>query len=213
MSSRQKIAWNTFSPREKLNYIWNYYKWVFVLLIVIISLAIGITEVIGNSRKKAILTVAVTGANSIAESPLLTTSFEEYLGEIEKQEFVKILPINSTNGKDSTADYAALLQLSAMTSSAELDILLLDTRESYHDYSSHDSFLNLEELFGTDFINTYSEIITSKGDALIVDSSPSLDELTPSPNSTYYLSILANTTKLETAKKFILFFLENQHPF
>ncbi|MDR0886209.1 MAG: hypothetical protein LBN22_07635 [Clostridiales Family XIII bacterium] len=208
-AAQKKKTWKGLSPKQKVRYFWDYYKWVIAIVIIVIALTIGAIEVIGNQMEKTIVTVAISGGNSGADSAVMATEFEEYLGGIKKHENIKIMPLNSTNGQDVTADYGAMMQLSAMTSAGELDVFLAD-ETNYKDYSGQDAFYNLTDVFDSEFLDAHAEQISKNGDALIINASPLLDELTQDKNETYYLGIIANAPNAEIAKQFAAFLLENE---
>ena len=150
-TERQKLKEMSF--RDKLWYIWEYYKFhIFGVLIFL-----GILWVIGTSiyRSTYESELYCMYINNRSEQELntdiLTVDFHDFMEFTDKQLVNTESSFISYGNDTSEYSYASMAKISALVASNELDVMISDEENVLH-YASLNAFSNLEELLPADLL-------------------------------------------------------------
>lgn len=151
-SEREKLS--SMSGKDRLWYIWAYYK--FHMLGVLI--AIGVIWSIGaalyqKSFDTALYCVYLNNRSEVElDTAPLEQGFSEYL-ELGAKELITTESTYISYGEDATEfSYASMAKITALVASKELDIIIGD-RENIAHYASMDGMANLVEELPEDTLN------------------------------------------------------------
>lgn len=209
------MPWN-----KKLEHLWEYYKWVLVVLIVA-AFIIGIAVTgYSNARVEGLLYGEIINLSFDTQGvDYLSTDFLEYLEGTPGDQKVSLFMSNLIVGKNSTYDnyYAPLMRTSSEITNGTLDYLLLDSA-ALDTYFGEEVFLDLRELFT-------AEELAQMGDSIVYVLYEETGEKIPMAinvtdtafvqsrmnyDTTAYLGFIANTQRKETCKIFYDYFMAYQ---
>lgn len=189
------------SFRDKLWYIWEYYKFHILGLFIVIGIfwVIG-TSIYRSTFESELYCIYINNrSDQELNTDLLTVDFHDYMGFNEKQQINTESSFISYGDDATEYSYASMAKISALVASQELDVMISD-EENFKHYASLTAFSNLEELLPADVLdlvkdrlyyatdeegNTYACGITLDGTAFAEKSN-----LTISP---CLLGLLSNT--------------------
>lgn len=186
LSRREKLdrQWNTvrnLKGRKRLEYLWNYYKVLLVILIAVILLVYVAGVMIQGGKENTVLSVVIVDAARTDEdaAETLENQILEVLGTEGEHDRVEIV-LSATSGQ--TDDEIAKLRV-ALSVVAEADIVVCN-EDVYEEYKSQGAFEDVEVLSGNQggadsFLNEY------------VEYSPA------------YLCVLSHSERTEAATKLI----------
>lgn len=141
--------------KERLQYLWTYYKhWLLVLIGIAALIGLG-QSVYQNSQMKELLSFIVldTGTEAEEGAERLKSDLTEYLGTGEKYETVEVTTMLS-----STIDSSAGMKQTVLIGAGETDLLVCG-EEMYEQYHSEGLFLDWEEILDDDY-GTYEKYLT-----------------------------------------------------
>lgn len=198
--------------KKKLEHLWEYYKWVLVVLAVVATILYITIVGYSNARVEGLFYGEVVNLSFDTEGvEYLSTDFLEHLDGVEGDQKVSVYMSNLIVGNDSTYDnyYAPLMRTSSEISNKTLDYLLTDSA-ALSVYFNEEILLDLRQLFT-------EEELAQMGDNLVYvlyeetgEKIPMAINVTDSAfvtsrlnhKTTVYLSFVANTERLETCKVF-----------
>lgn len=139
---------NKMSTKDKIWYIFEYYKFHMIAII----LVIGLLWVVGTSIYRQTFTTRLTfavvndysGGNSSMEP--LENGLKEALN-CGKKDLIEInsgLFVNAEEAQTSQYAYASMAKIAALSAGGNLDVIIADPQTIEH-YESQDAFLNLED--------------------------------------------------------------------
>ena len=209
------MPWN-----KKLEHLWEYYKWVLVVLIVI-GFIISIM-VIGysNARIEGLLYGEIINLSFDTEGvEYLSTDFLEYLGGEPRDQKVSLGMSNLIVGEQSTYEnyYAPLMRVSGDISNLKLDYMLLDS-PALATFFNEEVFLDLRELFtaeeleqlGDSVVYVLYEETGEKIPMAINVTGTAFVQSRMNHENTAYLGFIANTQRKETCRVFYDYFMAYQ---
>lgn len=186
------------SGKERISYIWTYYKVWFAVLLGIIVLLCMAGEIIHNSRQVELLSVSVADCGYDVEEgkSTLTADLLDYIGTGDRWETVTL-----DTSVESGDDYTAVMKRTVVIASETTDILICGS-ELYDAYGDEGAFLTAEELLGEDYDQYASCITDGKIDLSKSEkwTSYGLTEYEP-----VYVGVLATAKHTENAKKMVEF--------
>lgn len=209
------MPWN-----KKLEHLWEYYKWVLVVLIVI-GFIISIM-VIGysNARIEGLLYGEIINLSFDTEGvEYLSTDFLEYLGGEPRDQKVSLGMSNLIVGEQSTYEnyYAPLMRVSGDISNLKLDYMLLDS-PALAAFFNEEVFLDLRELFtaeelaqlGDSVVYVFYEETGEKIPMAINVTDTAFVQSRMNHEDTAYLGFIANTPRKEACRVFYDYFMAYQ---
>lgn len=154
---REKLS--NMSLKDKIWYIWEYYKVPIIAVIIIVSVAISVGTTIYNNRfDTALYCVVVNNRTSqeVDETKVLE-EIKEYLGLSDIREIVYDSSMYVSYGNSvSELSYATMAKISALVASRDLDIMIADTENIDH-YAELGGMSNLEEVLPQDLYETVKD--------------------------------------------------------
>lgn len=149
----EKGKMKNMSFKDKLWYIWEYYK-VHILAVFLFGCIIA---VIGNSIYRStfeteLYCVVINNASGQGlNTDILTKEFHEYMNFTDKQE-ITVESSSITYGDNSTEyNYASMAKISALVASKGLDLMICDIENMEH-YAQLSGFLDLEQELPPDIL-------------------------------------------------------------
>ena len=209
------MPWN-----KKLEHLWEYYKWVLVVLLVVGFVIFVIITGYSNARIEGLYYGEIVNLSFDTQGvEYLSTDFFEYLGGIKGDQKVSLHMSNLVVGSDSTYDnyYAPLMRTSSEITNFTLDYLLVDSA-GLTTYFDEEVFLDLRELFTQEELEQMGEAVVyvlyeETGEK--IPMAINVTETTVVKNRmnhdvTAYLGFIANTPRRELCKVFYDYFMAYQ---
>lgn len=206
--------------KKKLEHLWEYYKWVLVVLAVVGML--GYISFVGysNARVEGLFYGEVVNLNFDTEGvEYLQKDFLEYLGGKKGDQKVSLFLSNLVVGDDSTYDnyYAPLMRTSSEISNKQLDYIMADSA-ALTCYFNEEILMDLRELFTEEEIAQMGDTVVyvlyeETGEKIpmainVTDSAFMVSRL--NFKTTAYLCFVAGTERTETCKVFYEYFMAYQ---
>ena len=206
--------------KKKLEHLWEYYKWVLVVLAVVATILYITIVGYSNARVEGLLYGEAVNLDFDTEGvEYLSTDFLEYLGGVEGDQKVSLFMSNLVLGEDGNYDnyYAPLIRTSSEISNKTLDYLLADS-VALTVYFNEEILLDLRQLFTAEELAEMEESLVyvlyeETGEKIpmainVTDSAFMTNRL--NYKTTAYLCFAANTERLETCKAFYDYFMAYQ---
>ena len=206
--------------KKKLEHLWEYYKWVLVVLTVV-AFIIGIAVTgYSNARVEGLLYGEIVNLSFDAPGiDYLSADFLEHLGGVKGDQKVSVMMTNLVVGQDSTYNnyYAPLMRTASEISNHHLDYMLMDSA-ALTVYFENEFFMDLREVLT-------AEELAQIEDALVYVEYEETGERIPmainvtdtafvksriTHETTTYLGFVANTPRLETCRVFYDYFMAYQ---
>ena len=206
--------------KKKLEHLWEYYKWVLVVLIVVgFILFIAITGY-RNARVEGLLYGEIVNLSfDMPALDYLSDDFLEYLGGVEGDQKVSVFMSNLVVGEDSTYNnyYAPLMRTSSEISNHQLDYVLVDS-PTLATYFENEFFLDLRELFTAEELAQMEDVLVyvlyeETGERIpmaINVTETAFVQNRMNHDVTAYLGFIGNTERLDTCRVFYDYFMAYQ---
>lgn len=202
---KQKLK--SMSWKEKLGYIWAYYKPHMAVTLGIILLLSIVGQSIYRSRFETVFSVAILNGG-MGDSEGMQADFKKYLGDEDKYHEIMVDSSMYFTGEDS-ADYTSVMKLTTLIGSNQIEAMVC-TEDQYEKYSDLDAFIPMDELLGQEELEAYGSDVDKYG--ILVNDSPKLTEFGMETGSgDAYLAVFAYTEHLDNAKAFIKYMKEENH--
>ncbi len=205
------------SFKDKLWYIWEYYK-IHMLIGCVILFFIYVIGTIfyQKSFTTQLFTIVMNDRSmSAANYEKLADDFKIRMGygKKDKVEMDTSLYI-SFEETSSELDYASLAKVTAIVASQDLDIIIADTAAVDH-YAANGGFLNLEETLPADIWDTVQDDIYMAADengnffpaAINLDHSHFREKAGTQMKEAYF-TLLSNSSRTDTAIEFLRYLYE-----
>ncbi|MDD7738654.1 MAG: hypothetical protein SOT28_07560 [Fusicatenibacter sp.] len=201
---KQKLSQMKF--REKLEYIWTYYKPLIFGVIGVIAAVFIILDLVENAKYYDILSIAVSNASMIDSVTPVEEQLKEELGTGDEYETVSIDASYSFGYDMENIDYNTLMKFNAVVAAKSLDVLICG--EEIHDnFESQEFFMTLGEVLGEETCEKYG--IDPADTKLEITNLPRYQEMELTYYEPVYLTVLINTENVEHVKDFILYLEED----
>ena len=206
--------------KKKLEHLWEYYKWVLVVLAVV-GMIVYISVVgYSNARVEGLFYGEVVNLDFDTEGvEYLREDFLEYLGGVKGDQKVSLYMSNLVVGDDSTYDnyYAPLMRTSSEITNKTMDYFLVDSA-ALTCYFNEEILMDLRQLFTEEELARMEESLVyvlyeETGEKIpmainVTDSSFMTSRL--NYKKTAYLCFVAGTERTETCKVFYDYFMAYQ---
>lgn len=152
LSEREKLK--SMSKKDRLWYIWAYYKFHIASVFVVIGIiwAIG-SAMYQKTFETAFYCIYLNNRSEVElDTAPLEQGFREYMGFGEKQLISSESTYISYGEEASEFSYASMAKISALVAAKELDVIIGD-RENMEHYSSMDGMADLEAELPEDTLN------------------------------------------------------------
>lgn len=146
--------------QEKLSHIWTYYKWVLVVVLILIMAVSVLLASIQNKRKIMLLGgVTVNVQLSEEGKTYLGEDYKQLIGTGNKRESVVLSHTDIEDVHNTMVyqdNYYAVMSLLALCSNQEVDYLLLD-QTGFEAMLIQKAYLKLEEVYTPEEITAMGE--------------------------------------------------------
>lgn len=205
------------SFRDKLWYIWEYYKIHMLIGCVILFFLYALGTIFYQKSFTTQLFFIVMNDRSGSEADYegLANEFKTRMG-YGKKDKVEVDSSLYISFEESTSqlDYASLAKVTAIVASKDLDVLISDFPAVEH-YASNGAFLNLEEVLPADLWDMVKDDVYMAKDengnsfpaAISLDDSY-FHEKTGTQMEEAYFSLINNSTRTDTAFEFLRYLYE-----
>lgn len=205
------------SFRDKLWYIWEYYKIHMLIGCVILFFLYALGTIFYQKSFNTQLFFIVMNDRSGSEADYegLANEFKTRMG-YGKKDKVEVDSSLYISFEESTSqlDYASLAKVTAIVASKDLDVLISDSPAVEH-YASNGAFLNLEEVLPADLWDMVKDDVYMAKDengnsfpaAISLDDSY-FHEKTGTQMEEAYFSLINNSTRTDTAFEFLRYLYE-----
>ena len=199
------MPWN-----KKLEHLWEYYKWVLVLLTVVGFIITIVCIGYSNARVEGLLYGEIVNLSFDTQGlNYLSEDFLEHLGGVKGDQKVSVMMTNLVVGQDSTYNnyYAPLMRTSSEISNHKLDFVLVDS-PALATYFDNEFMLDLRQLFTDEELAQMGDRVVyvlyeETGEEIpmainITDSAFVQDRM--NHNMAAYLGFIGNTDRKETCR-------------
>lgn len=141
------------TPKEKLTYFIDYYKWYVIIAVLVIFVGISVIREMLNQKETVLYTCLLNTVELDASD--YNNAFAESLGiDTEKYELYFDASTWIDLGSLDEATVTSSQKLAAYLAAGELDIMITDT-DSVTNYSYQDNFFTMEELLSPEQYERY----------------------------------------------------------
>lgn len=204
------------TPREKLDHLWTYYKWVLVVLTVIIVIICVVVTGYKNAHTELVFSGVIINTNVTLDGQnFLDTEFFDYLDGEEKNQKTYLINLYYEDPETtSEIDYAyqALQKIQASLSVQELDYMIGDL-VGVRTCMNFDALMDLRKVLTEEELRPYEEAnavlyleYADTGEkipvALELNDHPFAASGYLESTQDTYLAFFTNTPRLETCRIF-----------
>ncbi|MDO5550536.1 MAG: hypothetical protein Q4F76_05150 [Lachnospiraceae bacterium] len=218
-SQREKAKLKNMSGRDRIWYIWEYYKLHMLAAAAILFILYMIGNVIYNSTFENRLSYMVINNSSMEPTNFETFNqeFKDYMGYGKKDRVTAEGSIYIRHdGNSSELEYASMAKISALVASNSLDMMIMDQANADH-YNQLDAFADLEQLLPEDLwqqVKDYAYYApTESGEeiACAIDINHTcFPERTGVSITPCYLGVVKSSNQIDTVIEWIRFLLNSQ---
>lgn len=194
---KQKLS--EMNLREKLQYIWTYYKPALAAVAGLIVAIVFICQVVENSKYETVLGIGVIGASMSEDTETVQEELQEQFGTGSKYDRVSF-DTSFTMQDVETADYSIVMKFTTVVAAQDLDVLITN-KAVYDHYSEQGMFMDLSALFTPEECARYG--IEEGADRLDITDTAWLAENKWVSYEPVYLTVISNTNHQDKIKEFI----------
>ena len=183
--------------KERLDYLWLYYKWVLAAVLFIVMAVYAVGVMITNSLDDTLLSIVVVDASAVSEeaSAEMEEDILDIIGTGGKHDHVEVV-LSATSAQ--TQDSVAKLRVSLSTA-GEADLVVCG-QEVYEEYGAQGAFADMKDVLGSEY-DYYEEYMTDGQIDLTKCPGSFLDKYVE--YSTAYLCVLTHSERMEEAAEVI----------
>ncbi|MDO4298678.1 MAG: hypothetical protein Q4C59_09445 [Lachnospiraceae bacterium] len=203
---------------QRLGYIWDYYKPLMVVMLVIAAaISIGVT-IYHNLQINHVFQTYWVNSNSFEfNSDEVAAEFAEYIGGIGKNDEITVdASVQYSLTENTQYSMAAQMKLTALMATGDMDVLLLDGEIYEHFMEVGAAFQELSELYPEEQLKIWEPYLV-KGEntesggegvyALLVTDAPVLKRLNAYPEGEVYAVVMTGTKHPEECAQFLNYLL------
>ena len=201
---KEKLSKMNF--KEKLAYIWEYYKAVIFGIIAVIFIIGTIVNIHENAKYYDLVSIAVVDYAGLQDVSPIEEDLKEALGTGDKYEKVSIDTSYSFGENLENADYNTLMKFTAVIAAQSMDVLIC-SQAVYDNYSKDDYFLDLSTLFDEATCEKYG--IKAGDTCLDISKLKKYQDMGLTYYEPCYLTVLVNTKNADNVAKLIEYLEED----
>lgn len=212
----EKEKLKQMSRKDKVWYIWEYYKIHMLAVLIMIAVFYTIGSSIYRSTFDTELYCMYLNNRSGEElnTDILTVDFHEYMGFTEKQLITTESSFISYGDNSTELSYASMAKVSALVASRELDIMIGDTANFEH-YTALGGCADLEEVLPADVFELVKDSLCYGVDdtgaehayGITLDGTKFAEDSHLSMDSTIF-SIVSNSSRIENSVALIRYIFQ-----
>lgn len=151
----EKDKLKSMSKKDRIWYIWAYYKFHIIAVIVVIGIIYSVaSSFLHNNYDTALYCIYLNSrSDTEIDTAPLEQEFGEFLGLGKKDKIVTETSFVSFGDNASEFSYAEMAKITALVASKDLDIIIGDSETLEH-YASLSGFTDLETLLPADLLDT-----------------------------------------------------------
>ncbi len=205
-AQKERKKWKEMPKKDRLWYIWEYYKFhIAVVLGVIGVLAVIGTSIYNKTFETSLYCIVINNyTDQEMNFDTLNKDFREHMGFGKKQQiFTEALYI-SYGDAASEYSYASMAKISALIISKDLDIIICD-KENFDHYTEMNGFLDLEQVLPADMTEALKDrfcyAVNSSGQTAAVGIDLSGTDFAQKTGITLepaYCGLITNTQRTDT---------------
>lgn len=145
------------TPKQKLAYFWDYYKWPVIIGIIVAAGLISMIYQMATRKETAFyaLMLNATEFNYLEDSSGNTTAFAEY-AEIDEDKYQILYDTSIQIGTESGDDYDSSQKLLVYIAAAELDVMVSDV-DSLKKYAYQGQLYDLRDFLTEEQLEKYAD--------------------------------------------------------
>ncbi len=200
------------SFKEKLSYLWFYYKWIIIggILLVLVG-SILVSNYYKASHTNSILEVTLINASAVEADQ--STAFLEFPGTLEDSEGDEVVSVDASLtidlNKQDARSAASFQVLSAKLISGETDIIVCQ-EELFLKEQENNAFLPLEEVLSKEDMEKAKDdlvMISGKAYGIRLKGSAIQDGAVYPKDSELIIGVTSTGRDIETAGEFLKWFV------
>ena len=204
------------NAKQKLGYLWDYYRYYLYILILIVLVIFYIADALHQRSREIVLQGFFSNDDyNLFDADAIAKDFSQHLDLGPKQRVV--FDDSLYVDLDSSSEYVVASQgkISGYIAAKELDFIVT-TPELVKHYSTHIPLMDLEVFLPKDLLNNISDYIyyvggmdqVKKAYAIDLSQSRFMKNITEKGDNPYYLIIPSNATASEELFTFIKYAFE-----
>jgi hypothetical protein len=148
MFEQEKKKMKNMNTREKMGYIWDYYKIHIILSAAVLAVAVLFIHSIISAPDRVLNVVLMGEQMNIEDMERFNKEAEEgLLGKSAGRKAIDVQFLYSTSDKDDPLVLQSMQKFTILMAAGDIDILVLG-RQDFEAYSKSGMFLNLEQVDG-----------------------------------------------------------------
>ena len=198
-----RAKFRELSFKEKLEYFWDYYKWVIVCVIAAIFLTVGIVDWVHNLQMNTVLSVAFAN-NGLMDTENVEKEIASDLGLTDPQDQVEVATGMNANA-EGEFDYYSQMAYIARLNGGTMDMLVMPQVLADR-LKGEPEILPLTDLFSEEEMEKYSSVI--EDNYLVL---PDASVIAPSAELLYepvYVTVMVVDKHMEETKDWMLILAE-----
>lgn len=206
--AREKAKLKEMNWKQKIGYIWDYYKFIFVIIIGVLLLCSIIRTSIHNMGIEQVIQAAFLNCDYLGGDALnLGRGFEDYLGGLEDdQELDLDYSLSVDFDSMDTATTAATIKIMAYMSDGTLDCMIMPENVYLH-YLENGAFQALDQVLSREELKEWEEYLDTERTpeegaegiyGIRVDKAEKLEEsgLYPDSVGTVYMAFPSGSSRI-----------------
>lgn len=203
MSGKEKLKnekkkLSQLKGKKKLEYLWQYYKWVLAVLAVIAMIVSVVVTSVRSATAKELLYIMAIDA-PLSDQEKFADELKTILDSEKNRNYVTIDTSCYTTA-EGELDYNSSMVMSVKVAAQEIDAVILP-ESLYKKYDAQDMFCKVEDVMGKDFCEKHSDIVYKDG--ITLDHNSVLEKYGLTYSEPVVLAIVANSKHPENVKTFI----------
>ncbi len=197
---KEKKKLSELHGTAKIQYLWDYYKWVLAVVLVICVIVSIVHTSVSNAGKIQLMGVMMVDTYSPdSDNNALEEDVKALIATEETDDDDYVFIDTSSYTTDGELDYEYSMQMTVRLAAGELDILIMPT-EVFEGYDNG-AFYSVEELMGSEFAEKYSDIVVGNG--IDVTDNEVLASYGYSFKTDAILAVCLNSEHLDAVREFL----------
>lgn len=194
----KKMSW-----KERIGYIWAYYKPHMVIALAIILVLYIIGQMIYRSQFETVFYAALLNSGN-GDAEAMEMDFKEYIGDEDKYHEICMDSSMFFTG-DEGADYTSIMKLTTLIAAREIEVLLAP-EEKFQEYAVQGAFLPMNEVLTDEQIQAYGENVEEY--SLKIQDSKKMQQFGMEPMEPLHLGVMVTAKHMDNVKSFITYIYE-----
>lgn len=153
----ERLALKNGTPKQKLAYFWDYYKWPTIIAVIGVIVIVSFIRQIVTHKDTALYALLLNGSakNYLAGEADYTKAFAEYAG-IDEEKYQILYDTSVHVGMGSADEYNSVQKLMVYIAAGELDVMVSDSN-SLLKYAYQENFQDLRDFLTEEQQKKYAD--------------------------------------------------------